>query len=151
MAHSLNHQWPAPLPPKKCFFWLFLTKTKQEIKRSQVMFMMVNFSPTALSFGYDFGTPCIISPMIWKRPLSALSQQYMTLLIKNESFDLCRQTQTQRPVWLALVGFGISAVVMPMSCLWQRLPQSLAWSLQSSLSSIIIIITWPQPGGDQKP
>ena len=52
MVHRLNHQWLAPIGPGKCFFGRFLLGLGR-IKRPQVM-SMVEFSPTALNFGYDF-------------------------------------------------------------------------------------------------
>ena len=45
MVHRLNHQWLAPLGPKKCFFGRFFLSLSR-IKRPQVM--------SLVNFGYDF-------------------------------------------------------------------------------------------------
>ena len=63
-SSSITSQWSASLWPGKCFFLSLIRLSR--IKRSQAM-SIVQFSPTALKFGYDFvltvnffRTPCML-------------------------------------------------------------------------------------------
>ena len=147
MVHTqrLNHQWLAPLGPGKCFFWSFLTNTKQD--QAPPSHANGKISPYSTQFWLWFcsiGTLFLGHPVVdnyWRLMLMLL----LMVMIETTAFMVLMELVLRLMILMLIMTTTDGADVDLQGQHWQR--DSVWWSTGDPGSCIIFFFSLLYSGG----